>query len=186
MDRATQSRRPRFDPNSTTQERPSAEIEHDSGAGHAEATSDRAPGSIKVALAGPNAVFSSRTPCTARDSEEDTSGQQEPCGDAICSHLVPTPVPTEARSRAGSSAVAAPRTPRRVVAGCIQARESPPARTRHARSLDRVVDPSSLLLHPRRERRWKADGVQRTPTCRPTELGVHASDTALSATVARC
>jgi hypothetical protein len=89
-------------------------------------------------------------------------------------------------SRAGSSAVAAPRTPRRVVAGCIQARESPPARTRHARSLDRVVDPSSLLLHPRRERRWKADGVQRTPTCRPTELGVHASDTALSATVARC
>ena len=47
MDRATQSRRrPRFDPNSPTQKRPSAEIEHDSGAGHAEAISDRAPGSI--------------------------------------------------------------------------------------------------------------------------------------------
>jgi hypothetical protein len=46
MDRVTQSRRPRFDPNSTTQERQSAEIEHDSGAGHAKRTSDRAPGSI--------------------------------------------------------------------------------------------------------------------------------------------
>ena len=37
---------PRFDPNSPTQKRPSAEIEHDSGACHAEAISDRAPGSI--------------------------------------------------------------------------------------------------------------------------------------------
>ena len=41
-------------------------------------------------------MCSSRLPCTAGDFEEDTSGQQEPCGDAICSHLVPISVPTEA------------------------------------------------------------------------------------------
>jgi hypothetical protein len=50
-----------------------------------------------VALAAPHPLFSSGIPCIAEDSRRDTSGHREPRWDPICSHLVPTFVPTEAR-----------------------------------------------------------------------------------------